>query len=207
MSLRPSHTSISLVPGPDCRAISDGDLARALKDGYAWALHETWRRFAPMVSVMAARAMGSNTESEDLTQEVFYRVFRKTKTIREPDSLRSFVYSFAIRVLKTELRRKRTRGWLSFHRSETLEDIGHATVDVESRDLLRRFYGLLDRLTTRDRLVFVLRHLERMTVEEIAARMDISLSTVKRSLLHANDKLARWVETDLGLPGFLGADP
>ena len=54
------------------------------------------------------------TEAEDVAQEVFLAVFRKAKTIRDPDSLRSFIYSFAVRVLKAELRRRKIRGWLPF---------------------------------------------------------------------------------------------
>ena len=74
-------------------------------------------------------------------------------------------------------------------------------MDVESRDLLTKLYALLDRLTPRDRLVFVLRRMESMTVEEIAATMDISLSTVKRSMAHASTRLSRWIDADPGLAG------
>ena len=156
-----------------------------------------------MILMMAARTLGSDSEAEDVAQEVFYRVFRKAGTLREPDSLRSFVFSFAIRLLKTELRRKKTRSWLSFHQPETFVDLASGTLDIESRDLLRRFYALLDRLAPRDRLVFALRQLESMTVEEIAASMGLSASTVKRSLRHAAEKLSRWIETDPGMEGLL----
>jgi DNA-directed RNA polymerase specialized sigma24 family protein len=61
----------------------------------------------------------------------------------------------------------------------------------------------LDRLAPRHRLVFVLRHLESMTVEEVGARMDLSISTVKRLLTRATDKLSRWIETDPDLASFL----
>jgi RNA polymerase sigma factor (sigma-70 family) len=125
--------------------------------------------------------------------------------LRDPAALRSFVFSFALRVLKTELRRKRTRGWLSFHRPERLADIGTALADMESRDLLRRFYGLLDRLAPRHRLVFALRHLDSMTLEEVAAHMNLSVSTVKRSLGHATQKLSHWIEGDPDLTGLLEA--
>jgi RNA polymerase sigma factor (sigma-70 family) len=82
-------------------------------------------------------------------------------------------------------------------------DLGAAAIDMESRDLLRRFYRLLDRLAPRHRLVFALRHLESMTVEEIATHMELSVSTVKRALERATDKVARWIESDPGLAGFL----
>jgi len=151
-----------------------------------------------MVMSLAARTLGSQTDADDLAQEVFYRVFRKASEMRDPDSLRSFVFSFALRLLKTELRHRKAKAWLSFHRSESLPEGVTAMVDVESQDLLRRFYLLLDRLGTRPRLVFCLRYLERMTVEEIATELDLSVSTVKRALGHATTKLSAWVRADLG---------
>ena len=169
--------------------------------GDEWAIVETWRRFAPMVLLIAKRTLGSRDEAEDIGQEVFHRVFRKVRTLREPDSLRSFVYACAIRALQTELRRRKLRSWLSFERLEVLTGLGGQTQDVESRDILRRFLGLLDRLAPRDRLVFVLRRMESMTVEEIAVTMKISESTVKRSMARASTRLSRWIDADPGLAG------
>jgi RNA polymerase sigma-70 factor (ECF subfamily) len=203
MPTRRSHVSLSLVGARDRCDVSDGDLARGLVAGEAWAIAGTWHRFAPMVLVMAERSLGSKSEAEDVAQEVFYGVFRKAATLRYPDSLRSFVYSFAIRALKSELRRRKVRGWLSFQQPQTLVDLGSETLDVESRDLLRKFHALLDRLSPRDRLAFSLRHMESMTVEEVASAMDLSVSTVKRSIKHASGRLSRWIDADPGLVGLL----
>jgi RNA polymerase sigma-70 factor (ECF subfamily) len=203
MSTPRTHAPLKLAVAPDPTAVGDATVARALAAGNGWAIAETWRRFAPAVIMLATRALGSESEAEDVAQEVFQRVFARAGTLREPDRLRSFVFSFAIRRLKTELRSRRTRSWLSFHRPETLVDFGTELVDMESRDLLRRFYALLDRLAPRYRLVFVLRHLESMTLDEAAAHMDLSVSTVKRALDHATDKLSRWIEADPELAGFI----
>ena len=203
MSKGGTNVPVKLVVAPTAGDMSDAELARALATGSAWAITETWQRFAGPVIVLAKRALGSDSEAEDLAQEVFYRVFAKAHTLREPERLRSFVFSFAIRLLKTELRRKRARAWLSFHRPETLADIHGEATDVESRDLLRRFYALLDRLAPRHRLVFVFRHLERMTLEQVSAHMGLSLSTVKRALNRATEKMSLWVEAEPALAGFL----
>ena len=203
MPTRLTHKPLALVVAPDPHHVGDDHLAYALMAGHDWAITETWHRFAPPVIMMAKRALGSESEAEDVAQEVFHRVFTKRKTLRAPDRLRSFVFSFAIRVRRSELRRKRTRAWLSFHRPETLADLGAEIADMESRDLLRRFYALLDRLAPRNRLVFALRHLELMTVDEIAAHMELSPSTVKRSLDRASGRLSRWLESDPGLAGLL----
>jgi RNA polymerase sigma-70 factor, ECF subfamily len=207
MSTRRSLLPVQLVVNRDPGTTSDAELARALMEGTSWAITETWHRFAPAVVMLAKRALGSESEAEDVAQEAFQRVFAKAKTLREPERLRSFVFSFAIRVLKTELRSKRARAWLSFQRPETFVDIGADVMDMESRDLLRRFYALLDRLSPRPRLVFVLRHIEAMTVEEVAAHMELSPSTVKRALYRATRKLSQWIELDTGLAEFLGELP
>jgi RNA polymerase sigma-70 factor, ECF subfamily len=203
MRVRRSNAPLSLVVGPHPRNASDRDLALGLVAGEAWAIAETWRRFAPMVLVTAERSLGSRSEAEDISQEVFCRVFRKVRTLRDPASLRSFIYSFAVRVLKAELRRRKVRGWFPFLRHEMPLELTFRTVNVEARDLLKKLYALLDRLTPRDRLVFVLRRMESMTVEEIAATMDISVSTVKRSMAHASRRLSGWIAADPGLAGLV----
>jgi len=152
-----------------------------------------------MIHMMAIRALGLESEAEDIAQEVFHRVFRKAKTLREPEKLRNFIYGFALHVLKSELRRKKTQSWLSFRQPEDLVDLATDTLDIESRDILRRFYRLLDRLRPRDRMIFGLRNFEHMTVDEIVAITKLSSSTVKRSLARATDKLSLWSETELGI--------
>jgi RNA polymerase sigma factor (sigma-70 family) len=67
---------------------------------------------------------------------------------------------------------------------------------VESRNLLRRLYGLLERLGPRDRLIFVLNRMESMGVEEIATAMEISESTVKRSLVHVLGRIRHWIKDE-----------
>jgi RNA polymerase sigma-70 factor, ECF subfamily len=190
---------LSLVPSPARRETTDAELAQALAAGEHWAVGELWHRFAPMVLTLAERALGSRSDAEDLAQEVFCRACQHASSLRDPNSLRSFVYSIAIRVLKTSLRYRRLRSWLSFQQPETLADVSHWTLDVESRDLLKKFYALLDRLPARDRVVFVLRRVESMTIEEIAALMEISESTVKRSLNQASRRLSRWVDMEPAL--------
>jgi RNA polymerase sigma-70 factor, ECF subfamily len=206
MQIRGSHVPLSLVVAPDRRAASDGDLARGLIAGEVWAMAEMWRRFAPMVLMTAKRTLGSQSEADDIGQEVFYRVFRKAKTLRDPDSLRSFVYACTIHALRNELRRKKLRAWLSFDQPEPSALLDNQTLDVESRDLLRRFHGLLERLPPRDRLVFMLRRMESMTVEEIAKAMEISESTVKRSIVRASNRLSRWINADPGLAGLIDGE-
>lgn len=201
-SQRP-HVPLSLVVNDDRQAVSDADLARALMAGEEWAQTEAWERFAPMVLMTARRVLGSRSEAEDVAQDVFCRVFLKVKALREPEKLRSYVYSVAMHTLTSELRRLKRRAWFHLDDGDSLGDLG---CEIESRDLLRKFHGLLMRLPARESLVFVLKRMDAMTVEEIAVVMKTSVSTVKRLLAHATQRLVRAINADPGLAAFLGEE-
>jgi RNA polymerase sigma-70 factor (ECF subfamily) len=204
MSIPRSKAPLSLVVGGAPRDASDRDLAAGLAGGDEWAVSETWRRFAPMVLRTAERILGSKSEAEDVAQDVFCLVFQRARTLRRFESFRSFVYSFAVRRLREELRRRKRRHWLSLFGAAQPDAPDLRSADLESRDVLRRFDLLLDRLSARDRLVFILRRMDDMTIEEIAGTMDLSTSTVKRAMAHASERLSRWVAADSGLAAVAG---
>jgi RNA polymerase sigma-70 factor, ECF subfamily len=199
MPIPRSKAPLSLVVGAAPQETSESDLAAGLVAGEEWAVSESWRRYAPMVLVTAQRVLGSKSEADDIAQEVFCQVFRRVKTLRQFESLRSFVYSFAVRLLRGELRRRKRRRWLSFFGRLPPETLDLRSADPESRELLGRFDRLLDRLAPRDRLVFVLRYMDEMTIAEIAETMELSTSTVKRAMAHACARLSRWIAADPGL--------
>ena len=175
---------------------SETQLARALIDGVPNAPELAWERYAPLVHRIVSRAIGPDAEVEDVTQEIFYRLFSRIGTLRKPEALRSFVISFAIRIVKWELRRRRARRWLTLSETGDIPDEQLLVMDAESRYAIRRLYTMLDRLGTRERLVLVLRHVEGMTLEEIAEAMDLSLATVKRGLRRATSRVSQMVDSD-----------
>src|SRR6185503_3773702 len=177
----------------------DFELARALIAGAPNAAEMAWDRYAPLVHGIVSRAIGPDVEVEDVTQEIFYRLFSRIGTLRKPEALRSFVVSFALRIVKWELRRRRARRWLTLSETGEVPDDQLLFVTADTRYALRRLYRLLDQLATRDRLVLVLRHVEGMTLEEIADALSISLATVKRSLKHASERLSALVDSDMAL--------
>jgi RNA polymerase sigma-70 factor (ECF subfamily) len=174
----------------------DIELARALMAGSNQAAELAWERYSPLVHRIVSRAIGPDAEVEDVTQEIFYRLFSRIGTLRKPEALRSFVISFAIRIVKWELRRRRARRWLTLSETGDVPDEQLLVMDAESRYALRRLYALLDRLSTRERLVLVLRHVEGMTLEEIAEAMELSLATVKRALRRASLRVSQMVDSD-----------
>jgi RNA polymerase sigma-70 factor, ECF subfamily len=188
-----------LVGGIDAACSwSDALLVAGLLDGDRRAERAVWDRYAPLVYRLSHRALGSADDASDLTQDVFACLFAKIGTLENPDALRHFIMSVMIRTLKHELRRRRLRRWVL---SETGDVPERAVLgaDFVSRQLLRRFYGVLDALRARDRIVFVLRQIEGFTIEETAETMNLSVATVKRSFAAASARISLAVERDRDL--------
>ena len=185
-----------LLAGKKYHEVDDSTLARAGLTGQLWAQQEIWRRFAPMVYALLRRTLGARHDPEDLLQEVFLRVFGRLGTLANPGALRSFIYSFALRVVSEEMRRHRVRSRLAalFLHPAAQPSVPH--VDFESRELLARVQSVMDRMSTRHRAVFVLRRLEGLELAEIASNLDLSLATVKRDLDKASAFVAREIHRD-----------
>jgi RNA polymerase sigma factor (sigma-70 family) len=188
-------------------AVDDAELARAGMLGQAWSHREIWYRFAPMVYSVLRRTLGARHDHEDLLQEVFLRVFRRLDTLQNPAALRSFVYSFAIRVLREELRRHRIRSKFAALFPGPAHEPSVPHVDFESRELLARIQAAMDGMPARPRAVFVLRRFDAMELAEIATNLDLSLSTVKRDLEQADEHIARSIHRDPRLRAGLEGEP
>jgi RNA polymerase sigma-70 factor (ECF subfamily) len=174
----------------------DTAIVRGLRAGEDWAARLAWNRHAPMVYGVLDRALGRAGESEDLTQEVFCRVFAAIGSLRDPSAFRSYIYSATLRILRWHLRSKRIRQLLSLSDSGELPDHAYAGHDPEGRDLLARFYRLLDRIPTDDRTAYVLRHVEGLQLDEISRATGASLATVKRRVRRAAQEVAVLVKAE-----------
>src|SRR3954468_4416409 len=124
-------------PSGESQEAEDAKLARALIDGEARAAELAWDRYAPLVHGIVSRALGPDSEVEDITQEIFYRLFTRIRTLRKPEALRSFVVSFAVRIVKWELRRRRARRWLTLSDTGEIPD-DRLMMNAENRYALQR---------------------------------------------------------------------
>ena len=171
------------LPGGHLATADDATIARALMAGEDRAPRAAWSRFAPMVHRMLKRTFGPTQDVDDMVQDVFLCLFRKVGGLREPKALKAFVISITAMTIKYELRQRRVRRWI--HLSGAVSDIeGPRTEqpDAAARQALMSFYSILDRLNARDRSAFVLRFFEGLELTEVAAALNISVSTTKRHL-------------------------
>ncbi len=174
--------------GEDASA-TNTELVRALGARDPRAAVLAWRRHSPKIFRIVQRTLGSNGDAEDLTQDIFLRVFSRIGTLRDPEAFSSFVLSIALRMIKHHLRYRNVRKILMG--VPEVPDTPVPGLDLDARRTLRRFYEILDTLPADERLVFALRHIEGMTLAEVASASGVSLATAKRRLQRASARLAK----------------
>jgi RNA polymerase sigma-70 factor (ECF subfamily) len=173
---------------PSWAALDDAQLVLALRDGkdHRPAANEIFRRYAPMVLRILKRSLGMGADVQDVVQEVFLRFFSRARRIEKPESMKHFLISVTIHVLKWELKRREVRRIMGLRPDpEPVDPPPAVEPDLDARAALRRFERVLNELPHRDRIVFTLRFLERLTLPEVAEALGVSLATAKRHIERA----------------------
>jgi RNA polymerase sigma-70 factor (ECF subfamily) len=170
-----------------------------------------WRSFylahRRLVTAVLAASVGYGEGLDDVVQEVFVTAVRLVRSGRvrlqgDPAGLRAWLLAIARRVARTEAR---GRSRADARRTEYDWDAhGAAPVDPVLTQTLARARELVGRLPERLRTVWVLRHLEHMTIEEAARATDISPATVKRRLGRADERFLRLALRDPVVRDYLG---
>jgi RNA polymerase sigma-70 factor (ECF subfamily) len=186
---------------------TDAELVAGLQADQAWARREVWVRYSERVRRYLARTLGRPAHDvEDLTQEVFLRLFVRRGGIRKPESLREFTMAIASHVLKWSLRARWVRRKIRLSADGELPEVAaDRRPEEETHDALRRCRLILDGLGARERVAFSLRFMEEMTMEEVAATMRVSLSTAKRLVNRAAANVAERVGSDPDLRRYFAA--
>ena len=182
---------------PSSASIDDATLARLAAERDPRAAAALWDRYATLVRGILRRTLGPVAEVEDLVQDAFIGLFRTLPGLRDPDALRSFVVGTALRVARSELRRRRVRRWLSLTSTGAVpESETPGEVDPEARRAVKRLYEVLDKIDDRGRMAFVLRYLEGYELTEVAEALGCSLATTKRALAKAQERVNAMVKRD-----------
>ncbi len=166
------------------------------------ALHEG------MVFNLAARLLGDGEEARDVAQEVFLQVYRRLGRFEGRSSLKTWIY----RIVVNQCHNKR-RFWHRHgrDREEELDDRCTAPPTSRSGEWLASPYEqtrsherslavqkALMCLSFDQRSVVVLREIEGLSCEEVAAALGIPDGTVKSRLSRARDALRRHLSALLG---------
>ena len=174
------------LPQSDFRELSsatDEALFVALKNGDSSALSILFNRHGRLVYGLAVKILGNFQEAEDLTQEIFFTLWRKAAS--NPDCrffvryLVTMTRSRAIDKLRSRTRQnKLVERWGKTMTSEATSE--PTPIDQASfAERSTRIYNALLQLPEKQRQVIEMAYKEGLSQSEIAKKIDMPLGTVK----------------------------
>ena len=164
----------------------EATLVRRCLRGEAEAIQLLVGRFQAEVYGLCVRLLNHRHDAEDVTQEVFLRVFRSLRGWDPARPLKPWVMGITVNRCRTWLAQRARRPELADYLQDTVA--GPAADDAA--ELLHEIQTALSGLRVEYRTVFVLFHEQGLPYEEIALALDRPVGTVKTWLHRARSELA-----------------
>jgi RNA polymerase sigma-70 factor (ECF subfamily) len=147
---------------------------------------EILARHQTLVFRTAWRMLGSAADAEDITQEVFLKLYA-TRADQSP----AWLYRVTVNLCLDHIRRRKPASDASL---PTLADASPSpeqlATQAQRQQLLARYIA---RLPERERACLVLRDLEELSSPEVAAILGITEETVRTAIHRAKEKLKQWM--------------
>jgi RNA polymerase sigma-70 factor (ECF subfamily) len=195
----------------DARIDGEAQFIERLRAGEAVAFDRLVRERSNEVYALLYRLTDDAEEARDLTQETFLRAFQHIDRFRGEADLKTWIYRIAINQARNRWRwwrRRRRERHVSLDapegqqeqslgarlRSTTSADPEQETLARERERALHAALGTLGRPY---REAVILRDVEGLSYEEVAAALEISVGTVKSRLSRGRMELRRKMESSL----------
>lgn len=197
------YAQVMRLPHADRSA--DRDLVERCRNRDGAAFNEVVDRYKTKVYNYLLRMMGNAADAEDLTQEVFVRLFTSLDSFRSQASLNTWLFRIAGNLCIDHFRRAKKHRAIAFsldepHDAESAESGSRQAYEVpdmtyephrvaESAETAQQIQQALGQLPEKLRAVLILHDIEGLPYDEIAQIAGCPLGTVKSRLFNARLQL------------------
>ncbi len=189
-------------------SLAEGDLVRFAQAGERGAFAAIMQRYNQRLFRAARSVMRDESEAEDVLQEAYTRAFAAFAGFRGDASLATWLTAIVINEARGRLRRRRTMVGLEAVEAAQQDSAqvimfpasfgtGSPEVDAARAEARRLLEHAVDELPESFRLVFIMREVDGLSVEETAHALELRPETVKTRLHRARRLLRESLEEKL----------
>jgi len=195
---------------PEVPARSEDDaedvrLMRLVSGGDASAFEQLIERHQALVAGTVARMLGSNSDVEDIAQQVFIRVWKSAGRYVARAKFTTWLLKITRNLVFNEMRRAKRHPHLPVQIEPEADEIplkDEATATPDATLLQAELQAAIEKAITllpeTQRMAIVLRRYEELSYEEIADVLDLSVPAVKSLLFRARTELRERLKDYLG---------
>jgi RNA polymerase sigma-70 factor (ECF subfamily) len=166
--------------------ISDAELAGKIKAGEKNAYQEFFERYAPRIYQFSLSYLKNKSDSEELVQDVFLKIWEKRDMLDESKNVKSLIFKVAVNTIYDFIRRKNIENAFNDFAHANFETVSDNTWHTVIYDeMTANLKELVAKLPDQQQKIFQLSREEGLTSEEIAAKLNLSKRTVENHLYRA----------------------
>ncbi|HBH85902.1 MAG TPA: RNA polymerase sigma-70 factor [Bacteroidales bacterium] len=156
-------------------------LVRHLARGNLLAFNTLFKEYGNRLYRFALGYLKSESEAEDVVQEVFTIIWEKRASLKEDLSFRSYLFTIAFNIIRKHFR---TKAYLAeyFKARNVIEQDLQTLNEITYRSLNQYIAKLIDQLPERRREIFIKSRFEGKSIKEIAEELKISHKTVENHI-------------------------
>jgi len=175
---------------------NDSELVRQFKNGDIKGYNEIVRKYQQQVYRVIRKMVLDHDEADDITQEVFIKVYSALKDFREESNLFTWLYRIATNYSLNHIRKIKIKSTVSMEivteQIETQDKPGDELLDEETRR--RILEEAIETLPAQQRAVFNMRYYDQLPYAEIADILGKSVGGIKANYFHAVKKIGEYVK-------------
>ena len=153
---------------------------------------------SPFAFSVAFRMLGDEDQAKDIVQETMVTIWQKLKKIRSAEVYKTWIYRIVMNKCFDQLRsRKRNPEFVTDEKTwKLLSDkiFENPSEELENSETARIINLLTEKLSPKQKAIFVLSDIEQMSQDEISEITGMSKSGIKSNLHHARKNISEMVE-------------
>jgi RNA polymerase sigma-70 factor (ECF subfamily) len=170
------------------------DILMKAADGDMDAFEKIYKAAGDYVYNVAFRIIGNKELAEEVTQDVFLKIYESLKDFEFRSAIKTWIYRITVNTaLNASKKRSKDMGRVTDYDEEVLNkpasDILRERINEEENEILVQ--RLLTALEPDQKACVVLRDMEGLSYKDIAQTLMINVNTVRSRLKRAREKLSR----------------
>ena len=157
----------------------DRQLLDQIADGDVKALGILYVLYAARIRNFAFSLLQNGTEAEDITQDLFLKIWSSRESLRNVDSLKSYLFSMTHNSVLNLIKHKSVRNRYKEDSANSMSEQYEPDTRFDTSEILKSIDSALEEMSVLRKTIFRMNRFEHKTYQEIADTLMISPKTVQ----------------------------
>ncbi|MDI3520036.1 MAG: hypothetical protein PWQ17_1737 [Anaerophaga sp.] len=172
---------------------NENELVNQAKEGQTEAFSRLVEKYRQKVFQTSMGFLHNADDAEDLTQDIFVKVWYSLKSFDGRSTFSTWLYRIAVNQAINRVRKNKLRSFVGInseiHESQYSDDNAEET--LERKEQKKQIWQAIDKLKSNQKKAFVLFYYQELSIKEVAEVMDLSQKATESLVFRARKNLQK----------------